>query len=63
MKMILLIVLKSDVFEVKEELNMYTEYLVNLSEENVDSITYNALCDSTSCHCDCIGGGCDCITD
>ena len=50
-------------FEVKEELNMYTEYLVNLSEENVDSITYNALCDSTSCHCDCIGGGCDCITD
>ena len=42
---------------------MYTEYLICLSGENVDSITYNALCDSTSCHCDCIGDGCDCITD
>ena len=40
---------------------MYTEYLVNLSEENVDSITYNVLCDS--CDCDYIGGGCECIAD
>ena len=43
---------------------MYADFLVNLNENTaVDTLMENAMCDDTSCDCDCIGGGCYCITD